>query len=158
MFIVSFLSLFLPPSLPPSLSLSPSVPHPLFTVLPLNTENVASVFQIVQLNKKDDYVFSFGYWLQIPDELRYQPLKAAGWYVDEGKRCSWRWIVLSLDLCNETNVSDYLLPYVESPAGVMSYIQYTFIHAHVHVYVLKTFILLCSNKNECLTESVQVLV
>ena len=120
------LPLFLP------LSLSPSVPHPLFTVLPLNTENVASVFQIVPLNKKDnDGFYSFGAWLQIPNALHSQPLKAAGWYVDEGKRCSWRLIVFSLDFCNETNVSDYLLPYyVESPAGVMSYV-----HIHLYVYI-----------------------
>ena len=126
----------LPTSLPPSLSHSPSVPHPLFTVLPLNTENVASVFQIVPLNKKDDYgVLSFGAWLGIPNELRSQPLKAAGWYVDEGERCSWRLIVYSLDYCNETNVSDYLLPYVESPAGVMSYVQCMYIYMYMYMYM-----------------------
>ena len=98
----------------------------MFAVLPLNTENVASVFQIVPLHRESDYsVLSFGDWLGIPDELHSQPLKAAGWYVDKGEHCSWRWIVFSLDRCNETKVSDYLLPYVEPPAGVMSYIQWS---------------------------------
>ena len=139
--------LFLPTSFPPPLSLSPYLPPSMFAVLPLNTENVASVFQIVPL-------ISIGGMLWMPDKLHSQPLKAAGWYVDEGKRCSWRWIVFSLDHCNETNVSDYLLPYVESPAGVMSYIQwsctctciyiyvYTCMYMYVHVYVLTIFILL----------------
>ena len=112
----------------------------LFTVLPLNTENVASVFQIVPLNKMYG-VFSFGDRLEIPDELQSQPLKAAGWYVDEGKRFGWRWIVVSLDLCNETNVSDYLLPYVESPAGVMSYI--------FHLYMATEFQETSGARHQC---------
>ena len=131
MFIVSFLSLssYLPPCM--------------FTVLPLNTKNVASVFQIVPLNKKGDYGTSFWYWLEIPHELCSQPLKAAGWYVDEGERCSWQWIVLFLDHCNETNVSDYLLPYVESPAGVMSYIQCMYIYMYMYITCVHTCTCTC---------------
>ena len=114
-------------------------------VLPLNVKNVASVFRIVSLNKRDDYSSTFGVRLRIPNELRSQPLRAAEWYVNEGKRRSWRWIVFSLDRCSETQISDYLLPYVESPAGTCTCIILCTLYMYVHVHTPYIWAQLCEN-------------
>ena len=82
-------------------------------VLPLTPENVARVFKVVPLTR-DDCVLHLG----IPEEYHHQPRTAARWYVNEGEASSWRRIAYWLDWVNETGVSDYILPYVEPPAGV----------------------------------------
>ena len=88
-------------------------------VLPLTPENVAGVFGVVPLTKKDDvFITVLGERLGIPEEYHHQPQTAARWYVNEDEDCSWRWIVYWLDKVNETGVSDYIIPYVEPPAGV----------------------------------------
>ena len=88
--------------------------------LPLTPENVAGVFRVVPLTKKDD-VFNtmLGMRLRIPEEYHHQPDTAARWYVNEGE-AYWRRIAYYLDGVNETGVSDYIIPYVEPPAGVYS--------------------------------------
>ena len=87
-------------------------------VLPLTPENVAGVFGVVPLTKKDDvFNIALGKRLGIPEEYHHQPQTAARWYVNEGEAC-WRRIAYYLDGVNETGVSDYIIPYVEPPAGV----------------------------------------
>ena len=89
-------------------------------VLPLTPENVAGVFGVVPLTKKSADVFdtTLGKSLRIPEEYHHQPQTAARWYVNEGKARSWREMAYYLDEVNETGVSDYIIPYVEPPAGV----------------------------------------
>ena len=115
-------------------------------VLPLTPENVAGVFGVVPLTKKDDLLSrAFGKRLRIPEEYHYQPQTAARWYVNEGEDCSWRKIAHRLDKVNETGVSDFVIPYVEPPAGVhivhehfKSSYNRSFIHEkHVHSTLAK---------------------
>ena len=94
-------------------------------MLPLTPENVAGVFGVVPLTKEDFFDIALGKRLGIPEEYHHQPQTAARWYVNEGEAC-WREIVYCLDGVNETGVSDYIVPYVEPPAGV-----YT---VHEHFY------------------------
>ena len=93
-------------------------------VLPLTPENVAGVFVVVPLTKTVR-LSHLGSDLGIPEEYHHQPQTAARWYVNEGEDCSWRRIAYCLDSVNETGVSDYIIPYVEPPAGV-----YT-VHEHL---------------------------
>ena len=62
-------------------------------VLPL--ENVAGVFGVVPLTKKDDVV---------------NIAAAAEWYVNEGQARSWREMAYYFNKVNETGVSDYIIP------------------------------------------------
>ena len=100
------------------------------SVLPLTPENVASVFRVVPLTKERDGFLNkvLGKHLGIPEEYHHQPETAARWYVNEGDAC-WRRIAYYLDRVNETGVSDYIIPYVEPPAGV-----YT-VHEHFALYM-----------------------
>ena len=85
-------------------------------MLPLTPENVAGVFTVVPLTTRADS--TLGRYLRIPEEYHHQPQSGAKWYVNEGEARSWREIAYSLDGVNETRVSDYIIPYVEPPAGV----------------------------------------
>ena len=85
-------------------------------VLPLTPENVAGVFGVLSLRQGDDTVLYKR--LGIPTHYHHEPQTAARWYVNEGEACSWREIAYWLDRVNETGVSDYIIPYVEPPAGV----------------------------------------
>ena len=87
-------------------------------MLPLTPENPAGVFTVVPLTKKDDISNTLGWYLGIPKEYHHLPQTAAKWYVNEGEARSWRMIAYCLDRVNETGVSDYIIPYVEPPAGV----------------------------------------
>ena len=87
-------------------------------VLPLTPENVAGVFTVVSLTTGDYILSTLGWCLGIPKEYDHQPQSGAKWYVNEGEVCSWRQIAYGLDRVNETGVSDYIIPYVEPPAGV----------------------------------------
>ena len=96
-------------------------------VLPLTPENVAGVFTVVPLTKKDDVFYRpLGQRLGIPEEYHYKPHTAARWYINEGEACSWRNIAYYLDRLNETGVSDYIMPYVEPPAGVYTVQEHKF--------------------------------
>ena len=87
-------------------------------MLPLTPENVAGVFTVVPLTTGDYIHGTLGWHLGIPKEYCHQPQSGAKWYVNEGEARSWRIIAYSLDGVNETRVSDYIIPYVEPPAGV----------------------------------------
>ena len=82
-------------------------------MLPLTPENVAGVFTVVPLTTN-----TLGWLLRIPKKYHHLPPSAAKWYVNEGEACSWREIAYWLDEIDETGVSDYIIPYVEPPAGV----------------------------------------
>ena len=81
-------------------------------VLPLTPENVTGVFEVVQ-NNVGLYMY-----LGMPEEYHHQPQTAARWYVNEAEDCSWKMIACCLDWVTETGVADYIIPYVEPPAGV----------------------------------------
>lgn len=88
-------------------------------MLPLTPENVTVVFRVVPLTKQGVIFYgTFGERLAIPEDYHHQPEAAARWYVNNGERCSWKHIAYSLDWSNETAVSDYIIPYVEPPAGL----------------------------------------
>ena len=88
-------------------------------VLPLTPQNVAGVFTVVPLTKKVSFSNrTLGRFLGIPEEYHHLPQTAARWYINEGEARSWREIAYRLDRVNETGVSDYIIPYVEPPAGV----------------------------------------
>ena len=88
-------------------------------MLPLTPENVAGVFTVVPLTKEDEVLNrALGRCLGIPKEYHHQPQSGAKWYVNEGEARSWRMIAYNLDWVNETGVSDYIIPYMEPPAGV----------------------------------------
>ena len=70
------------------------------------------------LTTGDDIFSTLGWCLGIPEEYHNQPQSGAKWYVNEGEARSWRNIAYWLDRVNKTGVSDYIIPYVEPPAGV----------------------------------------
>ena len=96
-------------------------------MLPLTPENVAGVFTVVPLTKKRGvFDTALGEDLGIPEEYHHRPQSAAKWYVNEGEARSWRRIAYHLDEVNETGVSDYIIPYVEPPAGVYTVHEHKF--------------------------------
>ena len=85
-------------------------------MLLLSSENVATVFKTGVLTKRG--VFSFYWWLGIPDNIAKDPLSAAYWWVRHGEDRRWRRIIFALDDAGETAIADELMPYSEPPSGV----------------------------------------
>ena len=101
--------------------------HTLFLiVLPLTAENVASVFMTGVLTKSSSIrgssgfeTLSFGELLGIHGDLINHPLRAAAWWVRQGKDRRWRLIIYYLDDIGETELAEELMPYSEPPSGMM---------------------------------------
>ena len=101
-------------------------------MLPLTAENVACVFKTGVLTKcstifRASHYLSFGELLGMHDDLINDPLRAAAWWVRQGKDRRWRLIIYYLDNVGETELADLLMPYSEPPSGVGDvYILITF--------------------------------
>lgn len=92
-------------------------------MLPLTTENVASLFMTGVLTRRGESLRTLGGWLHIPDDHHNKPQTAATWWVRQGKDRRWRVITYYLDEVGETGMADELMPYSEPPSGMFECLQ-----------------------------------